>query len=371
MRENFLKILESQNSINGRYTNLKRIGPSGGDGCFSILLCAEDNVSKQIVALKFYDPTKTSDAYRVACFERESKVLKLLQGTDHILKLIDEAKDFPFQIVDKQTGLPFAIPFKFIAVELARFSLFDFIYQHKSSTALRNLKVFGEICKGVRRVHAHGICHRDLKPDNCLFMGSGKLAISDFGTARVLNGSIPSPQVNYQAPVGDMRYSAPELLCGLDGTGVFQYRADVYSIGAILFELFTKTTLHSYLEGTFRKLRGQFAAIPPQNRNQVFDGVIDAVAGSSRLPSINSCSAGVNIPSCITVRLDRLYKSLACIDYRSRSISWDSVFNQLSIMSIILRNDIKRNHHMTYRRLIRERRELDKALARRLQADNA
>lgn len=356
MRENFLRILESQNSINGRYSDLRRIGPKGGDGAFSILLSATDTQSGKKVALKFYDPTRSGDAYRMACFERESRVLKRLKGHHHILQLVDEVRGYQYQIIDQQTQLPFVIPFQFLALDLAESSVFDYIYEKNSDSPIRHLDVFRSICKGVRRLHSEGICHRDLKPDNCLFMRHRYPVVSDFGTARVLDGSIPSPQVNYQAPVGDLRYAAPELLFGLDGGTVFQCEADMYSLGAILFEIFTKAPLSSYLDPIIKKLFYQFSAIPVQNKKQVFDGIIATISANNKLPDILSCAPPGTIPNCISGRLDRLYKYLSNLDYRSRMTSWDSIFNQLNIMTIICKLERDRQHSRAHRRLIRERR---------------
>src|SRR5262245_25633953 len=109
MRDEFLRILESQSNINGRYTNLQRIGPKGGDGAFSILVSAQDQVIGRPVALKFFDPTKRHDAYRIACFERESKVLKRLSGQEHILQLVYEVSDFTCILTDRNTGLSFPV----------------------------------------------------------------------------------------------------------------------------------------------------------------------------------------------------------------------------------------------------------------------
>ena len=53
-REALLQLIERRADIAGRFTNLKRIGEAGGDGYFSLLVQADDNVSGAPVALKFY-----------------------------------------------------------------------------------------------------------------------------------------------------------------------------------------------------------------------------------------------------------------------------------------------------------------------------
>jgi len=97
-----------------------------------------------------------------------------------------------------------------------------------------------EACSLVREVaaileftHAHGVIHRDLKPENILLEGSGeKLRIADFGVAKVLEAT--SFTVTGQV-LGTPRYMAPEPLLHLP----YSPRSDLYSLGAIFYELLT------------------------------------------------------------------------------------------------------------------------------------
>ena len=363
MRTNFLQILERQISINGRYQNVERIGTDGGNGAFSILLSADDTFTGRRVALKFFDPISNQDPYRVACFDRESQVLLRLAGQEHILQIVDEVRTFDVNMTESQTGISLAIPCRFIATELADGSVHDALYGGKLRSPLRLLETFRSICKGVRRIHGNHICHRDIKPSNCLLVKRKIVRISDFGTARSLDGTIASPQVIYGAPVGDTRYSAPELLCGLDGTPRFQCEADMYSLGAILYELFTQVPLGLHLQSIIRSLLTHFSVIPDSDKAQVFDGIVATIASQNPLPDIfNSAPPGA-VPKCIVHRLDALYRGLACLDYRKRLTSWESIFIQLNIMTIRLRKEIELQRKLAYKRFQRERRKLSNAIA--------
>ena len=57
--EPFLKLIEGKSELNGRFTNIKRLGATGGQGYFSLLFSAHDRESNQQVALKFLDPNET------------------------------------------------------------------------------------------------------------------------------------------------------------------------------------------------------------------------------------------------------------------------------------------------------------------------
>jgi tetratricopeptide (TPR) repeat protein len=84
--------------------------------------------------------------------------------------------------------------------------------------------------------HAHtvGIVHRDVKPGNLMVDGSGKVWVTDFGLARV------GPDVGLTMTgdlLGTLRYMAPEQ--ALAKHGLVEHRADVYGLGATLYELLT------------------------------------------------------------------------------------------------------------------------------------
>lgn len=359
MRDNFLKILESRESINDRYRKVQRISPNGGDGHFSLLLTAEDSQTGKTVALKFYDLTK-QDAYRQACFERESQILLRLKGEPNVLQVVDAAQNYEYDSIDAKTGLQITIPFRFFVTDIARSSVFDFIYRSDKNNALKNLECFREICKGVRRVHSKGFCHRDLKPPNCLVLPNKSIVISDFGTAKSLDGSIPSPPISYEGPVGDLMYTAPELLCRLDFDNRFWYAADMYSLGGILFEMFAKTPLNQllYSDGqVLFQMIAAFGAIREQNRQKVFEETIGTFSANNPLPDLFECAPEGVIPESIRVKLDRLYKDLASLDCRTRLTSFDSMLNQLNIMTIRLKRDLVRERWHRYKEYLRRRKE--------------
>ncbi len=87
-----------------------------------------------------------------------------------------------------------------------------------------------QIALGLSAAHAKGVLHRDLKPDNVMLDGRGKVRITDFGLAAVV-ASVRGEDVKSGTPA----YMSPEQLAGREVT----FRSDVYSLGLVLFELFT------------------------------------------------------------------------------------------------------------------------------------
>ncbi len=89
------------------------------------------------------------------------------------------------------------------------------------------------IGKAVQYLHEHHIIHRDLKPSNILLAPDGTPFVTDFGLAKAL--AFDSPHTETGTMVGTLGYMPPEQTLGEPATP----RSDVYSLGAILFEMLT------------------------------------------------------------------------------------------------------------------------------------
>src|SRR5437867_10167321 len=92
------------------------------------------------------------------------------------------------------------------------------------------LDIAHQLCAGVAAAHDKAVLHRDLKPENVMLDGQGKVRITDFGLAG-LEDSFRGDDVRSGTPA----YMSPEQLTGREVTA----RSDVYSLGLVLYELFT------------------------------------------------------------------------------------------------------------------------------------
>ncbi|MCB1181924.1 serine/threonine protein kinase [bacterium] len=98
------------------------------------------------------------------------------------------------------------------------------------------LRLFIRICEAVHHAHLRGVIHRDLKPSNILVRRDGNPKILDFGVARLTDVDARLTTIGEETGriVGTLAYMSPEQVRGdLDGTDV---RADVYALGALLYE---------------------------------------------------------------------------------------------------------------------------------------
>jgi hypothetical protein len=87
-----------------------------------------------------------------------------------------------------------------------------------------------QICAGLAAAHARGVLHRDLKPQNIMLDGRGKVRLTDFGLAGLAE-TIQGDDVGSGTPA----YMSPEQLSGREVTP----KSDIYALGLVLYELFT------------------------------------------------------------------------------------------------------------------------------------
>ncbi len=91
-----------------------------------------------------------------------------------------------------------------------------------------------QVCAGLLAAHQSGVVHCDLKPDNLLIAKDGRVVITDFGIARALQQSAPAKRDPRRFD-GTPMYVAPEQV----GGERIDARADLYSLGAVIYELLT------------------------------------------------------------------------------------------------------------------------------------
>jgi tetratricopeptide (TPR) repeat protein len=208
----------------GRFVVEREVG-RGGVG---IVFRAHDSVSGQAVALKVI-ALPGVDAGEEARFRREGRVLAGLHHPN-IVRVV------AFGQLDE--GQPYVAMEWLEGEDLAQ-------RQRRAPLDLsRSLLVAAEVCDALAAAHAAGIVHRDVKPSNVLLEGSGpgkgntfEVKLVDFGVATGGDAKL----TRTGAIVGTPAYMAPEQA---RGDGEVDTRADLYALGATLFEMITGRPPH-------------------------------------------------------------------------------------------------------------------------------
>ncbi|MEQ8770027.1 MAG: tetratricopeptide repeat-containing serine/threonine-protein kinase [Phycisphaerales bacterium] len=202
--------------ING-FTILRRIG-AGGMG---IVFEADQQSPRRRVALKLIRSGLLSENL-LRRFALESEALGRLQhpGIAQI-----------FEAGTSETGEPY-FAMEFVEGK----TLIDYAREHGLDRRER-LELFAEVCDAVQHAHQKGVVHRDLKPSNILVNAAGEPKVLDFGVARLIDDEMSPASIATQAGqlVGTIAYMSPEQAAG-DADRI-DTRADVYSLGVILYEL--------------------------------------------------------------------------------------------------------------------------------------
>jgi serine/threonine protein kinase/tetratricopeptide (TPR) repeat protein len=200
----------------GNYQILDEIGRGG----MGVIYRARQRHSRRIVALKRILAYEADSRETLIRFRREALAAASLDNPN-ILPIYEVGED--------EDGLPF-FSMKFAAGG----SLRD-VAPALRSEPVRSVALMAKVARAVEYAHAQGILHRDLKPGNILLDGRGEPLVSDFGLAKWLDtaGDLTHTLTIFGTP----GYVAPEQAGG--STRSLGPSTDVYSLGAIFFDLLT------------------------------------------------------------------------------------------------------------------------------------
>ncbi|MDJ0837439.1 MAG: serine/threonine-protein kinase [Acidobacteriota bacterium] len=217
----------------GPYKVLDKLG-SGGMG--DVYLCYQHEPVKRKVALKLMKDGLTTRESN-ARFQSEYQALARLSH-NNVAHIFDAGLD--------NQGRPFFTMEFFPGKPITAFC-------REENLSLRDrVLLMIQVCEGIQHAHQKGIIHRDLKPSNILVcrQGAGVVAkIIDFGIAKAISG-LPLGDYTFNTGqgtiLGTLAYISPEQT---EGPSVdVDTRADIYGLGAVLYELLTGCVPHGQME---------------------------------------------------------------------------------------------------------------------------
>jgi serine/threonine-protein kinase len=110
------------------------------------------------------------------------------------------------------------------------------VVKTRELTPQHALAIVPHLCDALQYAHDKGVIHRDIKPDNILMSVDGSVKIADFGLSRILGSETQHTLTGTHQVMGTPRYMAPEQL---EGTHNVDHRADIYSLGVVIYEMLT------------------------------------------------------------------------------------------------------------------------------------
>ena len=211
-----------------------------GRGGMGVVYKARQKALNRFVALKILAPERSTDPGFAERFTAEARTLASLNHPN-IVTIHDfgESGGFYHLVMEYVDGVNLRQ-----AMTAGRF------------TPEQALAIVPPVCEALQYAHDHGVVHRDIKPENLLLDQQGRVKVADFGIAKLLGsataggpGTAAADTVPADAPpagaggietlgasaAGTPQYMAPEQR----DRGPVDHRADIYSLGVVLYELLT------------------------------------------------------------------------------------------------------------------------------------
>jgi serine/threonine-protein kinase len=265
--------LKSGDVIEGRYKFIEKIGK----GAFGTVLLMEDTVVEERLILKFLNANVSSDEEMMKRFVHELRYSRKITHKN-VIRIYD------FLYIQGN----YAISMEYFPSH----TLGGEIVNEKPVELKRAVKFGIDIATGMAVAHQAGIVHRDLKPANVLIDSSGLLKIVDFGVAAAQSQS-DTQLTKTGYVIGSPKYMAPEQILGKK----VDERADIYSLGVILYELFT--------------------GIPPYSRGDHMSVMYQHVQGKARPP--------IEVNKTLPADLNSLVMKCMSLDKAKRAQSMDEL----------------------------------------------
>jgi serine/threonine-protein kinase len=259
--------------IEGRYKFIEKIGK----GAFGTVLLMEDTVVEERLILKFLNANVSSDEEMMKRFVHELRYSRKITHKN-VIRIYD------FLYI---RGL-YAISMEYFPSH----TLGGEIVNEKPVELKRAVKFGIDIATGMAVAHQAGIVHRDLKPANVLIDNSGLLKIVDFGVAAA-QSQTDTQLTKTGYVIGSPKYMAPEQILGKK----VDERADIYSLGVILYEL--------------------FSGVPPYSRGDHMSVMYQHVQGKARPP--------IEINKALPVELSNLVMKCMSLDKAKRAQTMDEL----------------------------------------------
>jgi serine/threonine protein kinase len=243
------------------------IGDVIGEGAMGTVFVARHKTLKKTIAVKVIKSSLARDPEVVARFRREALAVGRLKH-ENIVEVTDVG------VVPETIGSP-APENYFLMEHLTGGDTLDnwLVSRGKQVSLPQTLEIADQLCKALVAAHAAGVVHRDLKPSNIYIVDrDGRLHIKVFDFGLVKLATVPDvkakprrdPNHDMQLTMGNFLgsplYVSPEQATGEEST---TFPTDIYSVGAILYELVTGTPSITFPESRARTFEEKVNLVRP------------------------------------------------------------------------------------------------------------
>ena len=209
--------------LSGRY----RVDEIIGRGGMATVYRGEDLTLGREVAIKILDPSLASDSVFRTRFRLEAQAASRMSHPA-IVRVFDAGEDTDTD--PDGAGRP--VPY--IVMELVRGRLLKDVLADGPMSVTDAVREVDGILEALEYAHRAGVVHRDIKPGNVMVTPEGQIKVMDFGIARAVSDS-SATMAETTAIIGTASYLSPEQAKG----DPVDARADLYSVGIVLYELLT------------------------------------------------------------------------------------------------------------------------------------
>jgi len=230
--------LTERDVLDGRWSLVRKVA----EGASGAVYLAQEQGTERPVAVKILSPLLCRNQKILGRFEREARQLAALNHPN-VIKLL---------AVGRSGAQPFIVmPF------IDGTTLSQHIRTKGRLSSEEALAILRQLCAGLGHLHSHGLVHRDVKPGNVMLSITGQVILLDLGVVRERGAP---PLTAPGARLGTPNYMAPEQI---EASHDVDQRADLYSLGAVAFELITGSP--PFRGANMRELLEQHRLAAPPN----------------------------------------------------------------------------------------------------------